>query len=157
GYLNLARVYFDEGRLDEAVTALNKSQETEPKAPWWTFSWFTGLVNAQNGHLDKAIEDFEKILDPKNQPKDRKFDFTRDYVVINELATTLRKRSQQEDTVEERDRFLMRAVEHYERTLRVDSEDLDAHYGLAECFDRLGQAAVLLVAADGAGVPDEVS
>src|SRR5207253_2282024 len=76
GYLNLARVYFDEGRLAEAVAALNKAQTAG--APWWTVAWFNGLVNAQNGFLDAAIKDFEQILDPSHQPRERKFDFTRD-------------------------------------------------------------------------------
>ncbi len=142
GHVNLARVYFDEGRLREAVEALNEAQKTEPPAPWWTAAWFTGLVNAQNGHLDEAIREFEQILDAKNQPSDRKFDFTRDYVVINELASTLFKRAQQEDEAAERERFLRRAVEHYERTLEIDSEDLDAHYGLAQCYARLGDVSV---------------
>jgi tetratricopeptide (TPR) repeat protein len=139
GYLNVARVYFDEGRLQEAVHALGKAQATDPPAPWWTVAWFTGLVNAQNGYLDEAIANFEKILDPKNQPAGRKFDFTRDYVVINELAATLFKRAQQEDDGTERARFLRRAAERYEQTLKVDPEDLDAHYGLAQCYSRLGE------------------
>jgi tetratricopeptide (TPR) repeat protein len=138
-YLNSARVYFDEGRLREAVEALSKAQTTDPPAPWWTVAWFTGLVNAQNGYLDEAISNFEKILDPHNQPVDRKFDFSRDYVVSNELGATLFKRAQQEDDPEERARFLRRAVERYERTLQIDPEDLDAHYGLAQCYARLGE------------------
>lgn len=142
-HLNLARVYFDEGRLSEAVAALNQARAAQPPAPWWTVAWFTGLVNAQNGFLDEAISSFETILDPKNQPRDRKFDFTLDYVVLNELGTTLFKRAQQEDERSERDRYLRRAVEQYERTLRLDSEDLDAHYGLAQCYARLGEEAPL--------------
>src|SRR5262249_34154418 len=61
-YVNLGRVYFDEGRLHEAVVVLNKASDNDPPAPWWTVAWFTGLVNAQNGHLDAAIENFEKIV-----------------------------------------------------------------------------------------------
>jgi tetratricopeptide (TPR) repeat protein len=137
-HLNLARVLFDEGRLPEAVDALNKASET--KAPWWTVAWFTGLVNAQNGHLDAAIDNFAKIVDPANQPWDRKFDFTKDYVVLNELAGTLFKRSQQEDDPADRDRFLRLAVAKYEATLALDAEDLDAHYGLAQCYARLGES-----------------
>jgi tetratricopeptide (TPR) repeat protein len=141
GYLNLARVFLDEGRLREAVDVLRKSQEVKPPAPWWTAAWFTGLVDAQNGYLDEAIASFEKILDPKNQLHERKFDFTRDYVVINELANTLFRRAQQEDEPAARDRYLRRAVELFERTLALDAEDLDAHYGLAQCFARLGEEA----------------
>jgi tetratricopeptide (TPR) repeat protein/uncharacterized membrane protein len=139
GYLNVARVYYDEGRLREAVEALRNAQRSDPPAPWWTVAWFTGLVNAQDGYLDEAISDFEKILDSHNQPVERKFDFTRDYVVINELGATLFKRAQQEDEPPERDRFLRRAVESYERTLQIDPENLDAHYGLAQCYARLGE------------------
>lgn len=139
GHLNLARVYFDEGRLEEAVQALRKAEENDPPAPWWTVAWFRGLVNAQNGHLDEAIRSFELILDPKHQPWNRKFDFTKDFVVINELAATLFRRSQQEDEVAERDRFLRQAVARYEETLTIEPEDLDAHYGLSQCFARLGE------------------
>jgi tetratricopeptide (TPR) repeat protein len=141
GYLNLARSYYVEGELAEAAKNLNKAREADPPAPWWSVAWFTGLVNAQNSlHLDEAIADFEKILDPKNQPWDRKFDFTRDYVVINKLADTLFERAQQEDTPAEREQYYQRAVSYYERTLQIDPENLDAHYGLKRCFERLGQA-----------------
>jgi tetratricopeptide (TPR) repeat protein len=144
GYLNMARVYVEEGRLAEATRALNRSRECEPKAPWWTVSWFSGLVNAENARdargFDSAIADFERILDPENQPRDKKFDFRRDYVVINKLAQTLFKRSQFEAQPARRDPFLLRAVEQYERTLAIDPEDLDAHYGLYQCHSLLGRA-----------------
>lgn len=138
-HVNLARVLFDEGRLPEATEALNKARAADPPAPWWTLAWFTGLVNAQNGHLDAAIASFEQILDPKNQPVQRRFDFSLDYVVRTELGNTLFRRSQQEDDRQERDRFLRRAIAAYEATLRIDPEDLDAHYGLAQCYSRLGE------------------
>jgi tetratricopeptide (TPR) repeat protein len=140
-YVNMARVYFDEGRLQEAVDALNRGKDNDPPAPWWTVAWFIGLVNAQNGHLEQAIESLEKIVDPKNQPWDRKFDFTKDYVVLNQLADLLFKRSQQETDFAEGDPFVWRAVEHFEATLRIDPEDVDAHYGLAQCFARLAWQA----------------
>jgi tetratricopeptide (TPR) repeat protein len=148
GHLNLARVYFDEGRLTDAVTALDNATKADPPAPWWTVAWFTGLVNAQNGHLDQAIENFQDILDSTKHPKDRKFDFSRDYVVINELADTLFKRAQQEDTTAARNVYLRQAVEQFERTLSIDSEDLDAHYGLAQCFTRLGEEMPSVSTAD---------
>jgi tetratricopeptide (TPR) repeat protein len=139
-HLNLARVYNAEGRLSEAVQALNQARTADPPAPWWTVAWFAGLVNAQNGHLDEAIGDLQQILDPAQQPRARKFDFTRDYVVINELGKTLFERSQQEhDDPAKRAEFLRRAVEQLEKTLAIDPEDLEAHYWLAQCFARLGR------------------
>jgi tetratricopeptide (TPR) repeat protein len=142
-YLNLARVYFDEGRLTEAADALNKARTNDPPAPWWTVAWLAGMVNAETGHLDDAIACFEQILEPRNQPRERNFDFTRDYVISNELARTLFRRSQQASERDERDGYLRRAVRWYETTLRGDCEDLDAHYGLAQCFARLGDAKTL--------------
>jgi len=146
----------EEGRLTEAVDALTKAQQAQPPAPWWTVAWFTGLVNAQNGHVDEAIADFERILDAHNQPRERKFDFRRDYVVINELGATLFKRSQQADSAAERDTYLRRAVQQFERTLKIDPEDLDAHYGLAQCFIRLGEG-IQLEGSKPSGNPDETA
>ena len=141
GYLNLARVYYSQGLLEEARQALMKAQKADPPAPWWTVAWFTGLVNAQNGRLDQAIVNYEQILDPKHQPRDRKFDFSLDYVVINELGRTLFDRSKSEhENPAERDRFIRRAIEQFEKTLTIDSEDLDAHYGLGQCYFRLAES-----------------
>jgi tetratricopeptide (TPR) repeat protein len=143
GYLNLARVYYSEGRQEKAREALVKAHQADPPAPWWTVAWFTGLVNAQNGRLDQAIANYEQILDPKNQPRDRKFDFSLDYVVINELARTLFDRSKSEiDDKARRDQFMRQAVEQFEKTLNIDSEDLDAHYGLGQCYLRLAESVV---------------
>jgi tetratricopeptide (TPR) repeat protein len=90
---------------------------------------------------DRAIADFERILDPKNQPADRKFDFSLDYVVINDLAQAYFKRAQLEgNNAKTRDPFLVKAIRRYERTLELDKEDLDAHYGLNQCYERLGRA-----------------
>src|SRR5439155_1587997 len=59
GPLNLARVYLEEGRLDEAVDALNRAARFDnPAAPPWTLAWFSGVANKQQGHLDAAIENF---------------------------------------------------------------------------------------------------
>jgi tetratricopeptide (TPR) repeat protein len=144
GYLNLARIYLAEGRLAEAADALNRARTAEPPAPWWTVAWFTGLVNVQNGHLDEAIANFEDILDLDKQPRRRKFAFTTDYVVMNELGKTLFVRSQLErDNLGKRNRLLERAVAHLEGTLTIDPEDLDAHYWLAKCYARLGDDVVL--------------
>ncbi len=153
-YTNLARVYLDEGRLSDAADVLNRARTTEPPASWWTVAWLTGMVNAQTGHLDEAIASFEQIVDPRNQPRDRKFDFTKDYVIINELAAALFKRSQQETDRMARDRFLRRAVEWYEATLQLDREDLDTHYGLSQCFARLGDVSRLSDAAAESRPPD---
>ena len=84
GWVNLARVYQKEGRIPDALAALEKAAEhKEPAAPW-VINWLTGQINASNGLLDEAIDSFESVLATK--VPDRKFDFSLDYEVINELA-----------------------------------------------------------------------
>jgi tetratricopeptide (TPR) repeat protein len=145
GYANRARVYNDVGKLRAAaadlgkVNALNQAQRDNPPVPWWTVAWIGGLVDTRNEHWDAAIAKYEKILDPANQPRERKFDFTRDYIVINALAKTLFERALDLSLpLRERDRYVRRAVEHYERTLRLDPENLAAHIGLKRCYAKLG-------------------
>src|SRR5205823_9607195 len=114
GHLNMARVhlaYGGQARLDKASQALIAAGNCDPPAPWWTVAWFSGLVNMQNARFDEAIADFERILRPHlEQPEQiqeellrRKFDFSRDYVVRNELGKALFFRSQQEEETARRD------------------------------------------------------
>jgi tetratricopeptide (TPR) repeat protein len=155
GHVNRARVLIEEGRLREAPEALEQARKAASLAPWWTLAWFNGVVNTENAtekeHFDAAIADFERIVDPRNQPHDRKFDFTRDYVVLDKLGNTLFKRSQLEadDPATER-QFLERAVTAFERALAIDPEDLDAHFGLSQCYARLGREALRTKSAVGA-------
>jgi tetratricopeptide (TPR) repeat protein len=142
GHLNLARVLIEEGRLDEAAAAIDASGKCEPPAPWWSRAWFTALVNSETAtkkeHIDGVIAELEKILDPKAQPKDRKFDFSRDYVVRNRLANRLFKRSQFEpEGSEEQREFLMRAIREAEGVLKEEAEDVEAHDLLKQCYSRL--------------------
>ena len=140
GPLNLARVYFKEGRLAEAVEALQRAGKFDPPAPRWTIAWLQGLVNKQNGYLDEAIKEFRSILeDTYPELEKRKFDFSLDYEVINELGQTLFERAKQERG-DARKPFLQQAADRFERTLQLDSENLTAHYNLALIYDQLGDA-----------------
>jgi hypothetical protein len=94
GPLNLTRVFQAEGRLDKAVAAPARAAEFEqPAPPAWTMSWLAGIINGQQGHLDSAIENFRSVLGTRIPS--RKFDFSRDYTVINELGQVLFQRAQQ--------------------------------------------------------------
>jgi hypothetical protein len=140
GWINLARVLIAEGRLTEAVDVVNAARTATPPPPWWLIDWFTGLIAVENAagpeDLDRGIGAFERILDPDNQPVSRGFDFSRDYVVRNRLADTIFRRAVIEEEPA-RERTLRRAVVEYRQTLALEPEDLDAHYGLAQCFARL--------------------
>ena len=142
GALNLARVYFKEGRLEEAVAALERAGQNDPPAPSWTLAWFTGLVNKQNGRLDAAIESFQSIVETKFRgAAERDFDFSKDYRVLNELGQTLVERSKLERGVEKRarrDEYLLRAKSYFEKALAIDPENVAAHFNMALIHNRLG-------------------
>ncbi|MFO1497835.1 MAG: multiheme c-type cytochrome [Verrucomicrobiota bacterium] len=142
GPLNAARVYYKEGRLDDAVAALQRASAFDPPAPRWLVAWFNGLVNKQNGYLDKAISEFRSILQDRYEELDRRgFDFSKDYDVINELGQTLFERAKQERgqaNAARRKQLLEDAVAQFQQTLALDSENVMAHYNLMLLYTELG-------------------
>lgn len=144
GPVNLARVYYKEGRLDDAVEALQRAAKFDPLPPRWTVAWFSGLVNKQNGYLDKAITEFRSILEDRYPELDQRgFDFSRDYEVINELGQTLFERAKMERgeaNKAAREGFLRQAIERFQKTLSIDAENVPAHYNLALIYEQLGDS-----------------
>jgi len=144
GPVNLARVYYKEGRLDDAVEALQRAAKFDPLPPRWTVAWFNGLVNKQNGYLDKAITEFRSILEDRYPELDQRgFDFSRDYEVINELGQTLFERAKMErgePNKAAREGFLRQAIERFKKTLSIDAENVPAHYNLALIHEQLGDS-----------------
>ena len=143
GPLNLARVYFNEGRLDEAVDALARAAEHEsPPAPTWTMSWLSGLVNWQQGHFDQAEENFRAVLSPPDRPmRSRGFDFRQDYVVRNLLGQTLfdqGRRLRGAAVTSARNAKYQEAIAEFQRTLESDPENVVAHYNLQLLYQTLG-------------------
>ena len=143
GHLNLARVFIEEGRLEDAAHELEESGKCDPPAAPWSRLWFTTIVNSgtatRKEHIDAVIGDLEKLLAPNAQPRDRKFDFTKDYVVWNALANRLYKRRQYEaDGSDARRDYLLRAVKAGETVLSLDAEDVEAHDLLMRCYAELG-------------------
>lgn len=150
GHLNLARLYIEEGGLgpdgerydDKAARHLDAAGRCDPPAPAWSRLWFTALANSNTAtrkeHFDAVVADLEKLLDPNSQPKERGFDFTKDYVVWNALANRLYKRRQFEPAGSPARRdYLVRAVKAAERVLELDAEDVSAHDLLALAYGEL--------------------
>lgn len=144
GPLNLARVYVTEGRLDEAVEAIQRAAaHSDPSAPPWTMNWLSGQINRQQGHLLAAEKSFRSVLEDKTQAMlDRKFDFSLDYEVINLLGQTLfdlAKQSHGPKRQARRETYLRQAVAQFEKTLTLDSENIAAHYNLQHLYAQLGE------------------
>ena len=135
GWVNLARVYQKEGRIPEALAALEKAAaHKEPPAPW-VINWLTGQINVRNAMFDDGDPNFESVLETR--VPQRKFDFSLDYEVINELASAVL--AGDGSVVEPvsapmRRDYLMKAIAAYRRTLAIDSEDVTAHFGLAQAY-----------------------
>jgi tetratricopeptide (TPR) repeat protein len=144
GAMNLARVYYKEGRLDDAVSALQRAAKFDPPAPRWTRAWLNGLVNKQLGNLDLAIAEFTSILEDRYPELDKRgFDFSKDYEIINELGMALFERAKLERGEQRRamrESFLRQAVAQFRKTLDLDSENLAAHYNLALIHGQLGES-----------------
>ena len=147
GPLNLARVYEREGRLDEAVEALNRAAgyRDDPLFPRWTWNWLSGLVNRQQGHLAAAEENLRGVLEDRTEAMlERRFDFGLDYEVRNlygETLFALAQQLQRQNHLEEAESYRRRAVEQFQRTLALDSENVSAHYNLHLLYEQLGDRA----------------
>ncbi len=143
GYLNLARVYLREGRLPDAVSALNGAAAHEQPAYPWSVTYFTALVDLQNGYLDEAIEGLRNLVATNfHEARERGFDFSRDYRLLNQLAQALFERSKLERGEARRAgrrALLEEASEWFRRALSLDPENTEAHYGLAQVYTQLGQ------------------
>ena len=143
GALNLARVYLREGRLNEAVGALERAAEHDPPAYPWSVAYFTAQVNAENGYLDEALEGYESVIGTRFQEaRDRGFDFSQDYRLLNEYGHVLFERANLERPGSEaRTGYLQRAAQVHQQALALDPENAEAHYGAAQAYARLGMEA----------------
>ncbi len=144
GPLNLARVYDTEGRIDEAVAALQRAAEhsEEDGFPRWTWAWLSGVVNRQQGHLEDAIHNLRSVLEDRTPEMDRrKFDFSLDFQVINLLGQTqfdLGRLRAGKVASRRLGSSGSEAVESFQRTLTIDSEDVTAHHNLQLLYAELG-------------------
>ncbi|UCC56730.1 MAG: tetratricopeptide repeat protein, partial [Gammaproteobacteria bacterium] len=142
GALNLARVYFKEGRLEEAATALSRAGSSDPPAAPWTIAWYSALIDRENGYLEEAARALEAIIDTRFQEaRSRGFDFSRDIRVLNELGRVRFEQARQvrgTHRQDERRRLLEKSRDRFNRTLEIEPEDLAAHHNLAQVYTELG-------------------
>jgi tetratricopeptide (TPR) repeat protein len=128
---------------DKAVEALRRAASFDPPAPPWSVAWFSGTVNKQNGYLDEAIESFRGIVELDDAAtRERGFDFSLDYRLLNELGQTLFERAKQERgdaRHAERVKYLEEAKGYFEKALEIDPENDTAHYNLDLLYKQLGQ------------------
>ncbi|MGI9263475.1 MAG: multiheme c-type cytochrome, partial [Gammaproteobacteria bacterium] len=143
GPLNRARVYLREGRLDEASVALATAVSFDPPAYPWSVSYFTAVLNRQNGFLDEAIQGFREIVATEfSEARNRGFDFSKDYRLLNELAGSLFEKAKLErgdERASSRQKLLDEAERIFQQVLTMDPENTEAFWGLAQINGRLGR------------------
>jgi tetratricopeptide (TPR) repeat protein len=149
GALNLARVYFREGRLDEAAAALQRAGNGNPAAPPWSIAWYSALIDRENGHLDAAIDTLESLVETRFQDaRARGFDFSQDIRILNELGRAEFERSRQlrgKARAAQRQAALARARDWFLQVLVIEPEDLTAHHNLALVYSALGEKRLAAV------------
>ena len=116
GHTNLGRVLVQEGDHAAAVPHLEQALRIRPDLA--SAHYFLALALKARGRYENAITHLRAAAER----------FPRDRVVRNQLGRVL---------------FLMRrhreAIAEFEQTLRVDPEDLTAHYNLMLCYRGLGE------------------
>jgi tetratricopeptide (TPR) repeat protein len=104
--------------------------------------WLSGVIHAQTGHLEEAVQSLRSVLATKVPERD--FDFSLDYEVINLLGQSLydlakQVRGSTPEAQEQRNQLLEEAAREFQKTLNIDSENVTAHYNLSLIYKELGQ------------------
>jgi tetratricopeptide (TPR) repeat protein len=155
GPLNLARVYLVEGRLDDAVAALNRANafREDPNFPRWTWAWLAGDAARQQGFLEQAEANLRSVLEDHNETMEKRgFDFSLDLEVINlhgrvlfDLGRQMSRMTQaagaDSSAATQQSEYFQRAIGQFQKTLAIDSEDVTAHYNLQLLYAELGDEA----------------
>jgi tetratricopeptide (TPR) repeat protein len=137
-YLNLARLYLKEGRLQEMAAVLEQARQVQPG--YFKTAWLRAELNRQNGHLDAAIADYRTVL--QTRIPERGLDFSKDREIRRQLADTWFLKAQRaEDGSPEQVSALQEAIAEFHKVLEIDPEDRLAHFMLDKCYRLLGDTA----------------
>ncbi len=138
GWVNLARVYQREGRIPDALAALEKASKHAKQTQPWTIAWLSAQIDERNGYLDEAIAKYKTVLATKIP--DRGFDFSKDYEVRNAMGIAqLGLAKLQPRGSDERRQAMLEVIATFRATLASDSENVSAHYNLGIAYSDLAR------------------
>jgi tetratricopeptide (TPR) repeat protein len=138
GWINLTRSYLQQGLIDQAQVALNKASEIKDFRYTWQLAYFAGVINLQNGFLDKAMNNFEQVYRTEfENARKANFDFSKDYKFVTMYAQTAYQRSKQLSGTEQQ-QAQQKSLELFQDVLSQDSEWADAHFGLQQLYASMG-------------------
>jgi tetratricopeptide (TPR) repeat protein len=117
GWVNIARARIQEGNMEEAEQVLRKALEVDPNLAKTHF--FLGTALKSLGRYDEALQ--ETRIAASKYPRDR--------VVVNQIGNLLFRKKQFNE-----------AIIELQKVLKIDAEDLMAHYNLMLCYQGLGNS-----------------
>jgi len=117
GFVNLGRVHVQEGDQEAALPVLEKALSVDPDLA--SAHYFMALSLKARGRYDEALKSLRRAADQ----------YPRDRAVRNQMGRILFLQRRHEE-----------AIAEFEATLRIDPEDVTAHYNLMLCFRALGDA-----------------
>jgi Tfp pilus assembly protein PilF len=118
GFVNLGRVLVQEGDHEAALPVLQQALAVDPKIA--SGHYFLALSLKARGRYDEALEHLRAAA----------AQYPRDKVVRDQIGRLLFLKRQHRE-----------AIAEFEQSLKVDPEDLTAHYNLMLCYRALGDAA----------------
>ena len=100
------------------------------------------MTDREQGHLEEAERNFRQVLEQRTaEMVERGFDFSRDYEVRNLLGLTQFDRARRlrgADQAAERRSLLEDAARQFDATLKLDQENVTAHFNLQLIHRQLG-------------------
>jgi tetratricopeptide (TPR) repeat protein len=115
GWVNVGRARTQEGNMQAAEQVLRRALEVNPKLASAHFFLATALKSM--GRYDEALDHLRTAS--AQYPRDR--------VVVNQTGRILFLKRQYRD-----------AIAEFQKVLKIDPEDLQAHYNLMLCYQGLG-------------------
>src|SRR5262249_47550225 len=117
GPLNIARAQIQEGEVTAALESLARALAIDSRPARTHF--FLGTALKTLGRYDEALEHLRTAAAA----------YPRDRVVLDQIGRILFL-----------DRRFADAIAAFQRVLRIDPEDLQAHYNLMLCYQAIGDA-----------------
>lgn len=117
GWVNVARAQIQEGNMEAAEEMLKKALEVNPKLAKSHFFLATAIKSM--GRYDEALEHLRVAV--AQYPRDR--------VVVNQIGRILFLKRQYNE-----------AIAEFQKVLKIDPEDLQAHYNMMLCYQGLGNS-----------------
>ncbi len=139
GWVNLTRTYLQQGRLTKARYALNKASKIEGFRYTWQLAYFAGVIDLQNGFVQKAIDNFQRVYQSEfENAQQANFDFSKDYRFVTMYAQTVFQRSKMLTGDVQRE-MQQKSLSLYNHVLELNPEWADAHFGLFQLYASMGE------------------